>query len=265
MDKDPNCQIVGTEVPRVTYLVKSHSQAWIGGTIVACVLFISCAILMYNFLPSMRKAQEDGKTAIGTLYKDSKEVVKRIVDGVINPKVIEQTVYQSFSGEMKDEDKLVVKSSTFHVGVKKTLSRRILFEKLSLGDAVSEVRVQGCKVQYVLPLAGFCQDSIKFVPENNELVLKLPHPIVDPDIVDVPSDPSKWEIETTRGWARFPSTSEDLQEQAKAEIRDALIAEANKAIYIDEAVRSATGVVEKMLRPVLVQFGEGIKLRIDTV
>jgi hypothetical protein len=173
------------------------------------------------------------------------------------PQVTINTIIQTSLERLRDESKLVVYTADVAVMVTKVSDKKVLSGKLDLGTTVVRVRAAGNKAQIVIPLNEIKEQDIRFDEQRNQFVITLPSPQVDETLVEVQTDPTFYEVETEVGWARLDKFSgEALREEAKRELRNAVIAEANHPRIIQaakesgrEQIASLLGAVVKPMRP----------------
>lgn len=129
----------------------------------------------------------------------------------------------AFISSIRSEAKYVVASQSLTVTVQRAEEYRGWWG-FYLGTTTASIRVDDCRVQYIIPTEKVRSDDFVFDQSHNTLTVTLPRPVLDQDIVDIPSDPAKWWIQSSNGWSRFN----------KAEVA----AEAQKAIRNETLVTS---------------------------
>lgn len=170
------------------------------------------------------------------------------------------TVYNSFIGKINNENKLVVATLIKPVEISKNDKKLVLFDYVSLGETVTKIRVNECKVQYIILLKGFTENSVLFDKASNTFRVLFSKPMLDKDMVDIPSDPALWETETDQGWARF--NGKELEQQAKTELRAYLLSEAENEIYRAKVESDARETLVGILNPIVNSTVPGARLEI---
>lgn len=174
----------------------------------------------------------------------------RIWSGFNTTTKIEQVISNTI-GELKKESKLVVLTAEITVHAKRSSTKRILWDKLNLGKTVVEMRVMGNKVQYVVPTTVISRDTFRWDKSRGEVVVDIPDPILDEEIIEVQSDPSRIEVWKDVGWGRFESYSGDfLEEQIRRELCSLVIQQGKHELILDRARKNA----EEAIRDLFGQF-----------
>lgn len=168
------------------------------------------------------------------------------------PQVTVNTVIQTSLERLRDESKLVVFTADVAVMVTKFSDKKVLYGKLDLGTTTVRVRAAGNKAQIVIPLQDIASGDFKYDESENRLTVTLPAPRVDETLVEVQNDPTFYEVETDVGWARLDKFSGDfLREQAKRDLRPAVILEANNPRIRKAAEESGREKVGALLEAVI--------------
>jgi hypothetical protein len=179
--------------------------------------------------------------------------------GVFNTTTKVEQVISNTIGELKKESKLVVLTAEITVHVKRSSTKRILWDRLDLGTTVVEMRVMGNKVQYVVPTTVISRDTFRWDGSRGEVVVDIPSPILDEEIVEVQSDPSRIEVRKDVGWGRFESYSGDfLEDQIRRELRSMVIQQGKHELLLDRARKNA----EEAIRDLFSQFMKREKVEI---
>lgn len=108
----------------------------------------------------------------------------------------------AFISSIRSEAKYVVASQSLTVTVARAEEYRGWWG-FYLGTTTARIRVDDCRVQYIIPTDKVSTDDFMFDRSRNTLTVTLPRPVLDQDIVDIPTDPAKWWIESSSGWSRF--------------------------------------------------------------
>jgi hypothetical protein len=168
------------------------------------------------------------------------------------PQVTISTVIQTSLERLRKESKLVVYTADVAVMVTKVSDKKLLSGKLDLGTTTVRVRAAGNKAQIVIPLSDLEESDIEFDDAKNLFIVTLPPPRVDETLVEVQTDPTFYEVQTEVGWARLDKFSgEALREEAKRELRGAVIEEASHPRIIDAARDSGREQIAALLEAVV--------------
>ncbi len=209
----------------------------------------------------------------GFIFKtcaDKPAQVAETVAKAIQPQVSVSTVIQTSLEKLRDETKLVVFTADVAVMVTKFSEKKMLYGKVDLGTTTVRLRALGNKAQIIIPLKNLSSADFKYDEAAEQLSVTLPPPRVDESLVEVQTDPTFYELETDVGWARLDRFSGDfLREQARRDLRPAVIAEARHPRIIKMAEESGrqkiTALLEASIKPlrpgatVRVEFDHGAK------
>ena len=154
----------------------------------------------------------------------------------LKPRVTVQNIVASQVRKVRAESKLVVLTTDVDATVSRTEEMRVLWGYLNLGTSEATLQVRGNRVQYYIPLEGFSADNIVYDKARGRVVVKVPAPVLDRDIVEVQSDPEMLYVRKERGWARLPSTQDRLEDQARRMLRGEVI-KAGDAQWVHERAR----------------------------
>lgn len=174
--------------------------------------------------------------------------------GAAQPSYNITTVIQTSLERLREESKLVVYTADVAVMVTKFSEKKAIYGKLDLGTTTVRLRSAGNKAQIIVPLDELSVDDFKFNESLRRLTVTMPAPRVDETVVEVQTDPTFFEIQTEPGWARLDSFSgEFLREQARRDLRPAVIAEASHPRIIKLAEESGReklqGLLETAIKP----------------
>ncbi len=162
---------------------------------------------------------------------------------------------------LADKPKLVVMTASLDVMITKSSQTRVFWGKLDLGTTIVEVRANGNRVQFIVPMEELEQSDLSYDELTNTLTVRAPAPRIDDQVVDVQSNPEKIDIQTDNGWLKLDRYSgEPLREEAKTELRSAVVKQANKPMLQEQARGKAARVIENLLRSPLVDVGDDIKI-----
>ena len=154
-----------------------------------------------------------------------------------------------YVASVKSEAKYVVATQNLSVQLKRTETYDTLWKWLYLGTSEAEIRVDECKVQYIIPTDKISRDDFQYDAVRKVLTVTLPRPVLDTAFVDVPSDPSKWWVRSSNAWARFNRA--DVEVRARQELRREVLT-AGRLKGFDEATEAvATQRLKKVIEGVL--------------
>jgi hypothetical protein len=191
----------------------------------------------------------------GFIFKTCVDQPARMAERIAaasRPQVTVNTVIQTSLERLRKESKLVVYTADVAVMVTKVSDKKVLYGKLDLGTTVVRVRAAGNKAQIVLPLNELKEEDIQFNERDNKFIVTLPEPRVDETLVEVQTDPTYYEVQTELGWARLDKFSgEFLREEAKRELRGAVVAEASHPRIIEAAKESGREQISGLLKAVV--------------
>jgi hypothetical protein len=193
----------------------------------------------------------------GFIFKTCVDQPARVAERIAaatRPQVTVNTVIQTSLERLRKESKLVVYTADVAVMITKVSDKKVLYGKIDLGTTVVRVRAAGNKAQIILPLNELQEEDIQFNEQENKIIVTLPEPRVDETLVEVQTDPTFYEVQTDLGWARLDKFSgEFLREEAKRELRGAVVAEASHPRIISAAKESGseqiTGLLEAVVKP----------------
>lgn len=191
----------------------------------------------------------------GFIFKSCVDQPARLAETIAKatqPQVSISTVIQTSLERLREESKLVVYTADVAVMVTKVSDKKVLSGRLDLGTTTVRVRAAGNKAQIVVPLNEVAEGDIEFDESRNRFVVTLPSPRVDETLVEVQTDPTYYEVQTDLGWARLDKFSgETLREEAKRELRGAVIEEASHPRIIQAARESGAQQIGALLEAVV--------------
>jgi hypothetical protein len=187
----------------------------------------------------------------GYVFKTCSEKPSQVAQSIANalqPQVSISTVIQTSLEKLRDESKLVVFTANVAVMITKFSEKKTLYGKLNLGTTTVRLRASGNKAQLIIPLKKLAESDFRYDEAADRLTVTLPPPRVDESLVEVQTDPAYYELETNLGWARLDKFSGDfLREQARRDLRPAVIAEANNPHIIKMAEESGKQKIAALL------------------
>lgn len=173
------------------------------------------------------------------------------------------TIIQTSLERLREESKLVVYTADVAVMITKLSEKKMLYGKVDLGTTTVRVRSAGNKAQIIVPLNELSADDYKFNEGLHRLTVTMPAPRVDETLVEVQTDPTFFEVQTEPGWARLDSFSgEFLRDQARRDLRPAVIAEANHPRIIKMAEESGREKLQALLEAAIKPVDPTLKVEI---
>ncbi|MBI1320354.1 MAG: hypothetical protein GC168_15610 [Candidatus Hydrogenedens sp.] len=254
-----------TDAPIVVMRPRSHAP-W-AFALVMLAFIASGTFLAWNFLPSVRQAQNDvtsavsqGTAAATVVYDDLKHAVK----AVTAPRVERETLISSALGALSSEGKLVVLTRTLPVDVEKRSSYKVLWDSLELGDSVVRVRVNNNAVQYVVPLDRVRAEDFAYDEARNTLTVILPEPRLDYSMIAIASDPADWDIDKQISYARFHDWwGTELLDEARAEIRGLVAQAAEEPLILKEAREKGYETLAQLVQSAAAPFAPGLAVEVQ--
>ncbi len=185
------------------------------------------------------------------------------LEGALKPRITVQNIVASQVRKVSEESKLVVLTTELDATVSRTEDLRLLWGYLNLGTSEATIQVRGNKVQYYIPLKGFSADNITYDKTRGRVVVRVPAPVLDRDIVEVQSDPEMVFIRKERGWARLPSTQERLEDEARAMLRGEVL-KAGDAPWLHEKARAeGKKVLATLFNDLALVLSDGVTLEFE--
>ncbi len=226
---------------------RGGGRAW-AFAVVAVVGILAVAGIVWKIVSLPEKAVDATQETINKTLETAEKILR--------PKVEINEVIINTLGELHKQSKLVVMSETVDLVMERSSTKKFLWDKLSMGTTVVEMRVRENKVQYILPLEQVTRDSFHWDDSKGEIVIDIPRPVIDRDIVEVQSNPNLIDVRTERGWARLKSKSgKFLENQIRGDLRQELIRQGNNEIYLNEAHRKAEAVVRQLIEQLMQERG----------
>lgn len=169
-------------------------------------------------------------------------------ENIIRPerKVTIDSIIYSTIGELKKESKIVVMTGEVNLSVKRSHTK--FFSRLNLGTTAVEVLVPKNKVQYVIPTDAISEESFRWNDETGEVLIEIPTPVIDEEIVEIQSDPSLIKVRKEIGWGRLESRSgEFLERQIRQDLRSLVIEEGKgNKLMLEQAKKNAQEVIREL-------------------
>jgi hypothetical protein len=191
----------------------------------------------------------------GFIFKSCIDQPNRVAENIAKAaqsQVTINTIIQTSLQRLREESKLVIYTADISVMVTKFSEKKVLYGKLDLGTTTVRLRASGNKAQIVVPLNEIGEGDFQYDEVAKKLIVTLPAPKVDETVVEVQTDPTYYEIETDIGWARLDGFSGDfLREQARRDLRPAVIFEASQPRILKAAEESGRQKVAALLEAVV--------------
>jgi len=258
-EPDPEPGPVTTQV----VIRRTASPAW---AVAAVFLGIVAAatFLIYTVVYSVpAKVIDAGGDAASAAIDEAGRLTDRLA-GAFRPSVNVSTVVSSGIENVKQESKLVVMTAEVDVEIGKSSEKRVLWETLKLGDTTVRLRVRDNKVQYVVPLKEFGLDDVEYHPEQKCLVVTVPPPLLDTEMVEVQSNPDNIDAETEVGWGRLEMYSGAfLMDEAKRALRDAVLREGASPLLREKAKAEAESAMRTLLKDWVPNLREDVTMRVE--
>jgi len=186
------------------------------------------------------------------------------VAAAARPTINIQTIIQTSLERLKEESKLVVYTADVAVMITKFSEKKVLYGKVDLGTTTVRLRASGNKAQFIIPLEKLAAANFRFDESAQTLTVKLPPPRVDETLVEVQTDPAFYEVQTEVGWARLESYSGDfLREQARRDLRPAVIAEVSHPRLVESAQQSCREKIAALLAAAIVPVHPEVKVAVE--
>lgn len=174
------------------------------------------------------------------------------------------TVIQTSLERLRDESKLVVYTADVAVMITKYSEKKILYGKVDLGTTTVRVRSAGNKAQLVVPLNELAASDFKYNENLKRLTVSMPAPRVDETLVEVQTDPTFYDIQTDTGWARLDTFSgEFLRDQARRDLRPAVVAEANHPRIIKMAEDAGRDKLKSLLEATIKPIDPDLTVEVE--
>lgn len=232
-------------------------------SVVFLAAIAAATFLAYNFfyrLPS-QVVETGGQTVTETVEKIV-AVPHRLAEA-FRPNVNVQTIISNSVGAVKSGGKLVVMTASVDAEVGKTSEKKILWDLLELGDTTVRIRVRENKVQYYIPLEQFGESNMEYEPDSRCLVISLPEPILDTEVVEVQSNPEMIDVQTEVGWGRLSMFSGSfLVEEAKKELRGAVLQAGVNPLLQERAKRDAEAAISQLAAELVSSLREDVALSV---
>ena len=191
------------------------------------------------------------------------KVFEKLREG-LRPNVTLRTIINSQFAKLDATPKLVVLTDTIDVEVAKSSEKRVLWGLLNLGTTEVRLKAPGNKVQFYIPVREIKAEDFSYRPAAKKVVVRVPGPVLDRQVVDVQSDPSKIEVETRVGWARLSAFSgKRLEAKAREALRQEVLASADTPPMHDLARLHAEKTLKAFFAELEGALGDGVRLEFE--
>lgn len=225
---------------------------WKFALILLLLLAMTCGTIGYVIIQAINAARDIARTP--------QQVVANLAKA-FEPRVSVTTIVRTAIGEIQNKPKLVVMTADVDAEVVK--ARGTEWGYMYWGTTTVTLRARENRVQYVIPTEKITAKDFYFDNPTRELRIIVPQPMVDPDVVDVQSDPKKIDVKTDLGWAHFDRWSgEPLRQEARHDLRQAVIGAGRHSLLLNQARNNARLQIEKLLSPMAEHLAPGVKISV---
>ncbi len=197
------------------------------------------------------------------LIRGANEAVGTLKEALPRTEHTASSIVHATAMALQRVSKLVVLSAVIAAEVEERDEKVFKAFGVTLPLGTTTVRMRGGtnKVQFIIPVATLSTNAIAVDSRSQELIVVLPQPRPDPDMVEI--DPNPEEM-TSIGWARLEARSgEHLRRLARVKLRDAVLTNASSDLYLTAARENARTTVEGLVSPILVGAGSPLRLRVE--
>jgi hypothetical protein len=241
--------------------VPHRRSAW--PWVVAAVLIALILVGAYTIRQALRMPERTVNTAADRLEGMAGKVFEKLREG-LRPNVTVRSTVRSQFAKLDATPKLVVLTDTIDVEVAKSSEKRVLWGLLNLGTTAVRLKAPGNKVQFYIPLGEIRADDFVYQPAAKKVVVRLPAPVLDRQVVDVQSDPLKIEVETKVGWARLSAYSgKTLEAKAREALRQEVLSTADTPPMHDLARLHAEKTLRAFFAELEAALEDGVRLEFE--
>lgn len=130
--------------------------------------------------------------------------------------------------------------------------------RLEVGRTVTRVRAVGNRVQYIINVAELQDGDVELADGGSTLILTVDPPTVDPDMVEVQSDPAKYEVMVDKDWFHHMLSAQATIDDAHRGLRSAVLEAGSQPAALAEVRQEAKPLLEAIVRG-LIPAGSGIE------
>jgi hypothetical protein len=220
--------------------------------IVGLAIIIAGTVIVMKII---RVGEKVGEGAI-----DAPSRIAASLADAFKTKVTHTTVINSTLQSLKHDPKLVVLTATVNVEITKE-NEKALWGMVYMGKSKARIKAYGNKVQYVVPMDSITETNFFYDDIHKRIVVTIPPPRFDEEIVEVQSNPSMMEVETEVGWGRLDKFSgEILRDTARRDLRPAVVREGKSELLMERARTNARKTVQKMLQPMAESLNQHVEI-----
>jgi hypothetical protein len=241
------------------------SSAWAWPLALVLVTLIGVGgLLIYKAVNAPTEMIERSGRIVGKTIDETRQIVGQVYEKIregLRPNVNYRTLIISQFSQLSARPKLVVLTETLSVEVVKRSEKSVLWGLLNLGDTVVRLKAYGNKVQFYIPISEIRPEDFSYDPAAKKLVVRVPAPVLDRDVVEVQSDPSKIEVETKVGWARLSRYSgKSLETRAREALREEVLGAADSPPIREMATLEARKALTALFHDLAGSLQDGVTL-----
>lgn len=251
-------ELIEDESEQVTVIVRQASSGW-----AAAAVFITIILVGFLAFYLMLTAPAEMVKQAGHVVTQAATTVAESVSSAFKVTVNANTIIGSTIQKVQSQAKLVVLTANVEVDLEKSSEKKVLWDYLDLGTTTTRVRATDNQVQYYIDLAKFGRNDIVFDSQSRSIIVTIPEPQLDETFVDVQTDPTKIQVETSAGWARLTNYSgEHLEKQALQELRTEVVRAGNHALLREKARDAAVEQMRGLLEDIRQSLSSDVVLEI---
>ncbi|HQC41945.1 MAG TPA: DUF4230 domain-containing protein [Verrucomicrobiota bacterium] len=161
----------------------------------------------------------------------------------------------SVANSLQRQSKLVVQTALVTVDQSMEKESVLSMGGFAFGLGTSSLRMisMGNRVQYYVPLKDITESDINWNSENKTLLIRVPPPIADSEMVEIQTDPKQILFlgkDSWFDWARGGGKTE-LAQEAKDNLRNYVLRTARSRYYMSLAEENAQRELERLLCTIL--------------
>jgi hypothetical protein len=242
---------------------RTGAWAW-SLALVFVTLIVVGGLLVHQAMNAPKDLVDASGRIVGKTFDETREIVGRVYEKIrdgLRPNVRYTTLITNQFSELSARPKLVVLTATTTVEVVKRSEKSALWGLLDLGDTVVRLKADGNRVQFYVPVGEIRPEDFSYDAVRKQVVVRVPAPVLDRDIVEVQSDPAKIQVQTKVGWARLQSYSgKHLEAKAREALRQEVLASADSRPMRDMARMQAEKSLRGLFRDLADSLQPGVTL-----
>jgi hypothetical protein len=251
------------------------SLIWAGALIVVALVIVGGLLVMvFKGCESLDKAAATPHDLATDTERIGSKIVEHLeglagrvydhIQGGLKPLVTVRSSVTSQFTHLDNTPKLVVLTATQDVLVTRTSEKRTLWGLLNLGTTEVQLKVPDNKVQFYVPISHLTAEDFSYDAARRRVVIRVPEPVLDRDIVEVQSDPGQIQVRTSVGWARLSSYSgKSVETQARAALRDEVVKAADTQPMHKMARVEAEQILRGFFTDLASSLQEGVRLEFE--